>query len=450
MLSIKSLILPYDTDVDMHEDEMEVDDIYEIVSNECHNFTGGVQSLVSMKKIKNTPKAFDEQTSTLESMDSQNSIPSTTTVPGQDVTAPMKKARGRPRKNPQQETAIVPKRAHQVYRDPEIIQLIDRIQNITLNAAEAGRDLMIPERTAQRYWKRFVDGEPYLPSTMGKSPSPSPTLQPIHTAFLQAYYDTKSDATLKEAQQTLAEKFKISITQSGLQKHLYRNSDETIAARMNWAHAFESSGIDYYKCIFIDEAGFNMYIKRNFGRSKRGTPAKALVSKSRGVNMTIIGGITGEGIVNLSLRRPQAVVGSKKRKLGSGEEKVVGKIGTRAEHYIDFLEVLMGVLKENGMDGRILVMDNAAIHKTPEVREAVKKQGFEILYLPPYSPFLNPIEEFWSKLKAGVKRHLLTTDDTLLPRIIDSANQITTQDCQGWIRHSLSFVPRCINAEKML
>ncbi|KAI7846557.1 hypothetical protein BDC45DRAFT_419000, partial [Circinella umbellata] len=258
--------------------------------------------------------------------------------------------------------------AHRVYRDPEIIQLIDRIQNSTLNAAEAGRDLLIPERTAQRYWKRFVDGEPYLPSTMGKSPGPPPTLQPIHTTFLQTYYDTKSDATLKEAQQSLVDKFKISITQSGLQKHLvnkcgltmkkleriseYRNSDETIASRINWAHAFESSGMDYYKCIFIDEAGFNMHIKRSFGRSKRGTPAKALVSKSCGVNMTIIGGITGEGVVNLSLRRPQAVVGSKKRKLCSGEEKVVGKIGTWAEHYIDFLEVLMGVLKENGMDGR--------------------------------------------------------------------------------------------------
>ena len=110
----------------------------------------------------------------------------------------------------------------------------------------------------------------------------------------------------------------------------------------------------------------------------------------------------------------------------------------------------MGVLKENGMDGRTLVMDNAAIHKTQEVQEAVSKQGFEIMYLPPYSPFLNPIEEFWSKLKAGVKRNLLTTDDTLLPRIIDSANQVTAQDCQGWIRHSLSFVPRCINGEKML
>ncbi|KAG2215780.1 hypothetical protein INT45_001783 [Circinella minor] len=205
---------------------------------------------------------------------------------------------------------------------------------------------------------------------------------------------------------------------------------------MNWAQAFEFSGIDYYKCIFIDEAGFNMHIKRNFGHSKRGTPAKALVSKSRGVNMTIIGGIT--------------VVASKKCKLRSGEENVVGKIGTRAEHYIEFLEVLMGVLKENRIDGRTLIMDNASIHKTPKVLEAVRKQGFEILYLPPYSPFLNLIEEFWSKLKAGVKCHLLTSDDTLLLRIINSANQVTAQDCQGWIRHSLSFVPRYINGEKML
>ena len=98
-----------------------------------------------------------------------------------------------------------------------------------------------------------------------------------------------------------------------------------------------------------------------------------MVSKSHGINITIIGSITGEGIVNLSLRRPQAVVASKKRKVCSGEEKVVGKSGIQAEHYIKFLEVFMGVLKENGMDRWTLIMDNAAIHKTPEVREVVRK-----------------------------------------------------------------------------
>ena len=170
---------------------------------------------------------------------------------------------------------------------------------------------------------------------MGKSPGPLPILTSEHTEFLQKYYDSKSNATLKEAQESLYKHYGINITQSGLQKHLvnkcgltikkleqiseYRNSNETIASRMNWGYSFEISGIDYYQCVFIDEASFNMHIKRSFGRSKRGKPAKALVSKSRGVNITILGAITGEGVVNLSLRRPQAAVVSKKRKTRDGE-----------------------------------------------------------------------------------------------------------------------------------
>ena len=137
----------------------------------------------------------------------------------------------------------------------------------------------------------------------------------------------KSDATLKEAQKSLIDRFDISITQSGLQRHLvnkcgvtmknleriseYCNSDETITSRMNWAHAFQTSGTGYYECAFIDKADFNMHIQRNSGRSRRGTSAEALVSRSCGVNMTILGATTGEDVVNLSLRRPQAVVASK-------------------------------------------------------------------------------------------------------------------------------------------
>ena len=53
MLSIQNLLLPYDTDTDMCEEVMEVDDQFQIVSDECQAFTGGVQSLVSMTNIKN-------------------------------------------------------------------------------------------------------------------------------------------------------------------------------------------------------------------------------------------------------------------------------------------------------------------------------------------------------------------------------------------------------------
>lgn len=51
-------------------------------------------------------------------------------------------------------------------------------------------------------------------------------------------------------------------------------------------------------------------------------------------------------------------------------------------------------------------MYNASIHQEKNVKEAAEFREFNILYPSPYSPFLNPIEEFWSKLKAGVKREL--------------------------------------------
>ncbi|CDH61235.1 hypothetical protein RO3G_00809 [Lichtheimia corymbifera JMRC:FSU:9682] len=134
----------------------------------------------------------------------------------------------------------------------------------------------------------------------------------------------------------------------------------------------------------------------------------------------------------------------------SGEERVVGKVGTRAEHFINFLHIAMNVLDKNDMVGKILVMDNASIHHSKDVEEAVEARGYRVIYLPPYSPFLNPIEYFWSKLKSGVARHLLTQDDILTPRIITAAQHVSASDCEGWINHSISYFPRCILEEHRL
>ena len=96
------------------------------------------------------------------------------------------------------------------------------------------------------------------------------------------------------------------------------------------------------------------------------------------------------------------------------------------------------------MLGKTLIMDNASIHHVKNVKSTLEYCGFKIFHLPPYRPFLNPIEEFWSKLKADVKRELLTKDDTLAPRITNSAHLFTSSECQGWIQHSMSFFPRYI------
>ena len=96
----------------------------------------------------------------------------------------------------------------------------------------------------------------------------------------------------------------------------------------------------------------------------------------------------------------------------------------------------------NDMKRHYLVMDNASIHTPAKVRDLVENRGYMCLYLPPYSPFLNPIEEFWSKVKAGVRRNVLTADDRLSDRICESVQMVTRADCQAWIRHAVSFFPR--------
>lgn len=92
----------------------------------------------------------------------------------------------------------------------------------------------------------------------------------------------------------------------------------------------------------------------------------------------------------------------KKRKANGKEVKVNGKVGTRTEHYLAYLTNIMDTLDKSDMKGQYLVMDNAPIHKTKVIQKLIEDRGYKCLYLPPYSPFLNPIEKFWSKTKAGV------------------------------------------------
>jgi transposase len=95
-------------------------------------------------------------------------------------------------------------------------------------------------------------------------------------------------------------------------------------------------------------------------------------------------------------------------------------------------------------------MDNAPIHTSSEIQNLIESRGYKCVYLPPYSPFLNTIEEFWSKVKAGIERECLSATDNLSQRIVASAKKITEKYCRGWISHSVLFFDRCLAAEQYL
>jgi transposase len=84
--------------------------------------------------------------------------------------------------------------------------------------------------------------------------------------------------------------------------------------------------------------------------------------------------------------------------------------------------------------GDIVVMDNLSPHKAAGVREAIEAVDASLLYLPPYSPDLNPIEAMWSKAKQSLRSSAARTRSTLIKAIGDALRSITLEDCQGFFQ----------------
>lgn len=110
---------------------------------------------------------------------------------------------------------------------------------------------------------------------------------------------------------------------------------------------------------------------------------------------------------------------------------------------------LFSVLRNKNMCDVILIMDNVSFHKTDEVKELITLSGFEYMFLPPYSPFLNPIENMFSKWKEHVRRGNPENEQNLMQLIEDGACLVSNEDTDGYFRNMLSYIPRCLNREEI-
>ena len=85
-------------------------------------------------------------------------------------------------------------------------------------------------------------------------------------------------------------------------------------------------------------------------------------------------------------------------------------------------------------------MDNFSSHKVKGVRERIEAVGDQLLYLPPYSPDLNPIEKAWAKLKQLLRSAKARTKEALDQAITEALRRITQQDAKAWFRLTLNWV----------
>jgi transposase len=104
---------------------------------------------------------------------------------------------------------------------------------------------------------------------------------------------------------------------------------------------------------------------------------------------------------------------------------------TDTDIFLTYVEhLLYPVLKP----GDVVVMDNLSAHKAPAVREWIEKAGAELLYLPPYSPDLNPIEKAWAKLKQLLRAVKARSKETLDQAITELLPSITPDNAKAWFR----------------
>jgi len=87
--------------------------------------------------------------------------------------------------------------------------------------------------------------------------------------------------------------------------------------------------------------------------------------------------------------------------------------------------------------GDVVVMDNLSSHKIKGVRQLIEKDGAEVLYLPPYSPDLNPIEKAWSKLKQFLRSVKARTREELENAITEAIKLIVPDNAKAWFKHCI-------------
>lgn len=167
---------------------------------------------------------------------------------------------------------------------------------------------------------------------------------------------------------------------------------------------------DIGEFVFIDEMGSNLAMTRLYGRAEPGERVVDKIPGDRGENVSTIGAIDINGI-RTALSVPGAIDG---------------------ETMLFFVEDLLAPTLG---PGNIVFMDNCSIHKMDEIEEAIEARGAWVIFLPRYSPDLNPIENCWSKVKGILRSLKPRTLEELLDALVEAFSSITVQNILGWFRH---------------
>ena len=170
------------------------------------------------------------------------------------------------------------------------------------------------------------------------------------------------------------------------------------------------AGVRPKDLVFVDESGVNLAMTRTYARSPRGQRAFGSAPRNWGDNVTILSALSWRGPL-ASMYLP-----------GSTDGPV-------------FLTYLKKVLVPRLWKGAVVVMDNLGAHKVVGVQALIEAAGARLVYLPPYSADLNPIEPAWSQFKSHLRKKAARTKRTLARAIREGLARIRPAHARAYFAH---------------
>lgn len=166
-----------------------------------------------------------------------------------------------------------------------------------------------------------------------------------------------------------------------------------------------------HRLVFIDETAVKTNLTRLRGRAPMGERLSAAAPFGKWRTQTFIAGLTSDALIAPWI--------------------IEGAMNGRA--FATYVETQLAPVLE---PGTVVILDNLSTHRNARAAAALRAQGCWFLFLPPYSPDLNPIEMAFSKLKAHLRRIGARTFDQLIQAMGDICELIKPEECRNYLQHA--------------
>jgi transposase len=183
---------------------------------------------------------------------------------------------------------------------------------------------------------------------------------------------------------------------------------DVAAQREQWRAG--QATLDVEKLVFVDETWVSTNMSRRYGRAPRGERLIGSVPHGHWKTTTFVAALRAGGMT-----APLVIDGA-----------------MNGDWFVAYVEqLLVPTLKP----GDVVVMDNLSSHKRVRVRQAIEEAGGTLLFLPPYSPDLNPIEQAFAKLKALLRKAGERTVEGLWSFLGQALDLFAPEECRNYLRH---------------